>query len=289
MIMKTKIISAVVVILLITNIASAQELIQLYTDSIPNTGQVAKMSEKDLPTMTLYLPAKEKANGKAILIIPGGAYFFLATGTEGTAPAKAFMDSGYTAFVLKYRLPKDQAMRNKSIGPLQDAQQAIKLIKQRAGEWNIDSSSVGVIGYSAGGHLASTLGTHYNTSYIPNTQNISLRPAYMILVYPVISMEKSLTHGGSRNSLLGREPSQELIDLFSNEKQVTADTPPTYLTHTGDDGVVHVNNSIVFYQALQKNKVKAELHLYPKGNHGFTQRIPVKEWLEPMLKFIHSL
>lgn len=264
-----------------------QEVVRLYPDTIPN--DIGIVREDQLPTLTIYQPAKENSNGNAILIIPGGAYGFLATGTEGTAPAKGFADSGFTAFVLKYRLPSDKMMHDKSIGPLQDAQQAIKLIRQEANQWNIDTAKVGVIGYSAGGHLASTLGTHYNTSYIPNEEGINLRPSYMILVYPVISMEKGLTHGGSRNNLIGSAPSHELIDLFSNEKQVTANTPPTYLTHTGDDGVVHVNNSIVFYQALQKSKVKAELHLYPKGNHGFTQRLPVNEWLTPMLKFIRSV
>lgn len=273
--------------LVLNLLSSGQEVIRLYADSIPNDIGIER--EDQIPTLTIYTPAKEKANGNAILIIPGGAYGFLATGTEGTAPAKAFTDSGYTAFVLKYRLPSDKMMRDKSIGPLQDAQAAIKLIKKQAKDWNIDTAKVGVIGYSAGGHLASTLGTHYQISYIPNEEKINLRPAYMILVYPVISMEKGLTHGGSRNNLIGREPSQELVDLFSNEKQVTPDTPPTYLTHTGDDGVVHVNNSIVFYQSLQKNKVKAELHLFPKGNHGFTQRLAVNEWLSPMLKFIRSL
>ena len=284
--MKQLILTAIL-LLAIHQLSFGQQTIRLYEDTIPNDIGIER--EDQLPTLTIYQPNKENANRNAILIIPGGAYAFLATGTEGTPIAKAFADSGYTAFVLKYRLPSDKMMCDKSIGPLQDAQQALKMIRLQAKQWNIDSSKVGVIGYSAGGHLASTLGTHYNKSYIPNSEQIGLKPAYMILVYPVISMEKGLTHGGSRNNLLGREPSQELVDLFSNEKQVTADTPPTYLTHTGDDGVVHVNNSIVFYQALQKNQVKAELHLYPKGNHGFTQRLSVQEWLSPMLKFIESL
>lgn len=167
-----------------------------------------------------------------------------------------------------------------------DAQQSIKLVRTNASIWKIDPNKIGVIGYSAGGHLASTLATHFKKSYIPNNENISLRPDFVILVYPVISMKNSLTHIGSRNNLLGREASQVDIELFSNELQVDENTPPTYLTHTGDDSIVDVNNSIVFYQALQRNRIDAELHLYPKGDHGFTQRLPVNEWLSPMLAFI---
>ncbi|NRF37587.1 alpha/beta hydrolase [Pedobacter foliorum] len=264
--------------------AVAQQVLPLYPDTIP--GSTVKLSKEEEPTLTLYLPIKEKATGTAILVIPGGAYGFLAFEEEGVAIGKAFAEKGIAAFVLKYRLPKKESMQDKSYGPLTDAQQAIKLIRSNTANWNLDSAKVGVIGYSAGGHLASTLGTHFGTSYIPNKDNISLRPDFMILVYPVISMNDQLTHIGSKINLLGMDPSKEKVDLFSNELQVTKDTPPTYLTHCGDDGVVDVNNSIVFYQALQKNGVDAELHLFPKGNHGFTQRLPVKEWLDPMLAFL---
>lgn len=273
--------------LLLSCSVTAQSVFPLYGDSIPNN--LVELQDDRAPTLTIYKPTKEKANGKAIIVMPGGAYMFLATSTEGTPIAKAFTDSGYTAFVLKYRLPSDQTMRDKSIGPLQDAQAAIRLIRMRSVEWNIDTNKVGVIGFSAGGHLASTLGTQYTKGHISNPENISLRPDYMILVYPVISMEKPLTHNGSRNSLIGRDPSQLLVDLFSNEKQVTSSTPPTYLTHTADDRVVHVNNSIVFYKALQENNVNVEMHLFPKGNHGFTQKMGVKEWLNPMLMWLASI
>ncbi|MFN3665569.1 MAG: alpha/beta hydrolase [Sediminibacterium sp.] len=278
---------AIFFLLLLSCSASAQSVFPLYKDSIPNN--LVELHGDRVPTITIYKPPKEKANRKAIIVIPGGAYMFLATSTEGTPIAKAFADSGYTAFVLKYRLPSDQTMRDKSIGPLQDAQQAIKYARLYAAEWNIDTAKVGVIGYSAGGHLASTVGTHFKTSFIPNPEGINLRPSYMILVYPVISMEKPLTHNGSRNSLIGRYPSQLLVDLFSNEKQVTSSTPPTYLTHTADDRVVHVNNSIVFYKALQESNVNVEMHLFPNGNHGFTQKMGVKEWLNPMLKWLRSI
>jgi acetyl esterase/lipase len=264
--------------------AVAQQVLPLYSDSIP--GGTVKLSKEEEPTLTLFLPIKEKATGTAVLVIPGGAYSFLAFEEEGIAIGKAFAEKGIAAFVLKYRLPKKETMRDKSFGPLMDAQQAMKVIRSNAVNWNFNPSKVGIIGYSAGGHLASTLGTHFSKSYIPNKENISLRPDFMILVYPVISMNDQLTHMGSKINLLGMEPSKEKVNLFSNELQVTKETPPTYLTHCGDDSIVDVNNSIVFYQALQKNKVDAELHLFPKGNHGFTQRLPVSEWLEPMLGFM---
>jgi len=264
--------------------AVSQQVMPLYMDSTPNS--TLKLAKDQQPTLEAYFPAKEIANGMAIIIFPGGAYSFLAYIEEGTAIAKAFAEKGIVAFVVKYRVPKTQTMRDKSFGPLMDAQQAIKIVRVRAVEWNIDPNNVGVIGYSAGGHLASTLGTHFNKNYIPNNENINLRPSFMILVYPVISMNDELTHMGSRISLLGMEPSKERIDFFSNELQVTNESPPTYLTHTGDDELVDVNNSVMFYKALQKKGVDAELHLYPKGNHGFTQRLPVKEWLEPMLEFL---
>nr|WP_233173765.1 alpha/beta hydrolase [Pedobacter sp. ASV19] len=281
--MKTKILT-LMLFLMAGYTAVAQQVLPLYPDSIP--GSTVKLSKEDAPTLTLYLPIKEKATGTAVLVIPGGGYGFLAFEEEGIAIGKAFAEKGISAFVLKYRLPKKEAMRDKSFGPLMDAQQAMKMIRSNAANWNVNPAKVGVIGYSAGGHLASTLGTHFSNSYIPNKENISLRPDFMILVYPVISMNDQLTHMGSKINLLGMEPSKEKVDLFSNELQVTKETPPTYLTYCGDDGVVDVNNSIVFYQALQKNGVDAELHLFPKGNHGFTQRLPVSEWLDPMLGFL---
>jgi len=281
--MKTKILT-LMLFLMVGYTAVAQQVLPLYPDTIP--GSTVKLSKEEEPTLTLYLPIKEKATGTAMLVIPGGGYGFLAFEEEGIAIGKAFAEKGIAAFVLKYRLPKRETMRDKSYGPLMDAQQAMKVIRSNAVNWNLNPRKVGVIGYSAGGHLASTLGTHFSKSYIPNKENISLRPDFMILVYPVISMNDQLTHMGSKINLLGMEPSKEKVALFSNELQVTKETPPTYLTHCGDDQVVDVNNSIVFYQALQKNGVDAELHLFPKGNHGFTQRLPVSDWMDPMLGFM---
>ena len=264
--------------------ANAQEVLPLYSDSIP--GGKVKLSKADQPSLEIYLPSSGKATGTSVIIFPGGAYSFLAYTEEGTVIAKSFSEKGIAAFVVKYRLPNNDQMQDKSYGPLMDAQQAIKVVRSKAVDWKIDPKKIGIIGYSAGGHLASTLGTHFNKSYVPNKENISLRPDFMILVYPVISMADSLTHKGSKISLLGMEPTEEKTKLFSNELQVTKETPPTYLTHTSDDVIVDVNNSIVFYQALQKNGVNVELHLFPKGNHGFIQRLQVNEWMEPMLAFL---
>jgi len=270
--------------LLLANTSKAQQVYPLYQDTVPNC--TAALKSVDNPTLEVYMPESRIKTSTSVIIFPGGAYSFLAYSEEGITIAKAFATRGITAIIVKYRLPKNETMKDKSFGPLLDAQQAIKTVRSRAAEWSIDPMKVGVVGYSAGGHLASTLGTHFNKSQISKQDSISLRPDFMILVYPVISMRDKLTHIGSKISLLGMEPSKEKVEWFSNELQVTKETPPTYLTHTGDDALVDVNNSIVFYQALKEKGVDAELHLFPKGNHGFTQRLPVNEWLEPMLAFM---
>ena len=245
-----------------------------------------KISE---PTLAIYLPDEKIATGQAVIICPGGGYEMESYRLEGTVIAEAFLKKGIAAFILKYRLPSDSIMIDKSIGPLQDAQQAIKTVRMRASEWKINPAKIGIMGFSAGGHLASTAGTHFDKSYIPNDEKVSLRPDFMILIYPVISMTDELTHKGSRNALLGKTPTKELIDLFSNEKHVSANTPPTWLTHTGDDNVVTVENSIRFYEELVRNKVPAEMHLYPKGNHGFVLFQPTDEWMQPLFNWIKKL
>jgi acetyl esterase/lipase len=245
-----------------------------------------KISE---PTLAIYLPDEKIATGAAVIICPGGGYEMESYRLEGTIIAEAFLQKGIAAFILKYRLPSDSIMIDKSIGPLQDAQQAIKTVRMRAGEWKINPAKIGIMGFSAGGHLASTAGTHFDKSYIPNDEKISLRPDFVILIYPVISMTDELTHLGSRNALLGNTPARELVDLFSNEKQVNTNIPPTWLTHTGDDNVVTVENSIRFYQELIRNKVPAEMHLYPKGNHGFVLSQPTGEWMQPLFNWMKKL
>ena len=235
-----------------------------YVETITKDMHISKVS---VPTLIPFFPEKGKANGSAVIICPGGGYAILAAGHEGYAVAKEFNKIGITAFVLKYRLPSDQIMVDKTIGPLQDAQTAIMIVRKNAAEWGINPQKIGILGFSAGGHLASTAGTHFNKPVIDN-QGISVRPDFMVLAYPVISFgEKG--HRGSAENLLGKNPPQEQITLYSNELQVTPETPPTFLMQAGDDGAVPVENSIMFYQALKKNKVNTEMHLFQAGGHGF--------------------
>jgi len=273
----------------------SQQTIPLYKDSIPNAipgpdeevdGNDKTASKTSRPTLTIYLPPKEKANGTAVVICPGGGYGVVVMQGEGFNIAEAFVKKGIAAFVLKYRLPSDKIMKDKSIGPLQDAQQAIKTIKENAKAWNIDSSRVGIMGFSAGGHLAATASTHFMHPEIANPQHTSLRPTFAILIYPVISLSDSLMHKGSRDNLLGPNPSAEQARYFSNELQVTTQTPPTWITHTGDDKVVDVDNSIVYYEALRHHKVDAEMHLYPKGDHGFVLKYSPDEWMLPVFDWM---
>lgn len=277
----------------------AQQTIPLYTGAIPNSlnytmqeitlykgGRIMGYKSISKPTLTVYLPVKEQSNGSAVIICPGGGYAMETNLMEGINIAAPFVKHGVTAFILKYRLPSDSIMKDKSIGPLQDAQQAIKLVRQHAAEWNIDTGKVGIMGFSAGGHLASTAGTHFDSSFIPNKEHINLRPDFMILVYPVISMSDKLAHMGSRANLLGAGPSIEKINFFSNELHITDKTPPTWLTHAGDDKVVDVDNSISFYEALRHHNVPAEMHLYPTGDHGFVLKLPTEEWMQPLFEWM---
>ncbi|HEY3369786.1 MAG TPA: alpha/beta hydrolase [Prolixibacteraceae bacterium] len=277
----------------------AQQTIPLYSTGIPNSTvypmKEIKMVDQGtfygyrsiaVPTMAVYLPDQKSATGAAVIICPGGGYAMESYVYEGTMIAEEFQKHGIAAFILKYRLPSDSIMSDKSIGPLQDAQQAIKTVRHRAAEWKINPSKIGIMGFSAGGHLASTAGTHFEESVIPNDEKISLRPDFMILVYPVISMKDGLTHSGSRTNLLGEKPTTNQIEFFSNELHINSTTPPTWLTHTGDDNVVPVENSIRFYQELIRNKVPAEMHLYPKGNHGFVLSQKPEEWMQSVFDWM---
>ena len=281
---------------------AAQEIIPLYSKEIPDskpiinrekseTGNdgILRISKVSEPTLLVFLPPKEKANGTAVIICPGGGYGILAASHEGTDVAKVFNEWGVTAFVLKYRLPDDSIMVRKEIGPLQDAQRAIQLVRLDAKKWGISANKIGIMGFSAGGHLASTAGTHFNNAVIKNIKNTSLRPDFMILLYPVISFTDSLAHMGSRTNLIGKNPTREKINYYSNELQVTKQTPPTFLVHAKDDGGVKVANSLAFYDALQKNGVPSEIHLYEKGGHGFGMNNKTSEdkwmdWLQLWMK-----
>jgi len=241
-----------------------------YVEKITTTdGRITRCEKVVTPDLTVYLPAPEKANGAAVLICPGGGYVALAFDHEGNAIAKWLNDNGIAGIILKYRLPSDQIMTDKSIAPLQDAQEAMRVIRRNAAEWKIDPKKIGVIGFSAGGHLASTISTHYGEKVYIVKDNINARPDFSLLIYPVVSMDTTITHRGSRNNLIGLKPSEEQVRRFSNELQITADTPPAFLVHSADDKAVPVMNSIGYFRGLQKNNVPAELHIFQKGGHGY--------------------
>ncbi|SNC68133.1 Acetyl esterase/lipase [Hymenobacter gelipurpurascens] len=264
-----------------TALAQTPSVIPLYAglvpDSKPSKVQETIVNEKGKirisnvvqPTLTVYRAAPDKANGTAVIICPGGGYARLAVDHEGYDVAKRFNEMGITAFVLKYRLPNAQSQTDKSIAPLLDAQQAIRLVRQRAKEFGINQARVGLMGFSAGGHLASTAGTHFARPVGDTKDQTSVRPDFLMLLYPVISFSDSLMHAGSRNNLIGEKPTVEQTRQYSNELQVSGQTPPTFLVHAQDDATVPVQNSLVFYEACLKHKVPVEMHLYPKGGHGF--------------------
>jgi acetyl esterase/lipase len=280
----------------------AQQSLPLYPAAIPNSKPspndeiaetkdgITTISKISIPTLTVFLPPKEKANGTAIIICPGGGYWVNAIAHEGNDVAKKFNEMGITAFVLKYRIPNEATMVNKEIGPLQDAQEAIKIVRSGAAKWNLNVNRIGIMGFSAGGHLASTEGTHFDKPVIENTENVSLRPDFMILIYPVISFQDSVGHIGSRDQLIGTHPAKDKIDLYSNELQVTNNTPPTFLVHASDDDVVNPENSVLFYQQLLKHKIPAELHIYQNGGHGFgmNNKTTKDKWMEHCINWMEA-
>jgi acetyl esterase/lipase len=285
--------------------ANAQSIaeMELYKGRVPNStnapnkenttigdDQVMRVAKVSVPSITMYKPAQQ--NGMSIIICPGGSYSILAWNKEGTKIAEEFNKWGITAFILRYRLPDDTTMVDKSIAPLQDAQQAVRLVRSNATDWGVDKNKIGIMGFSAGGHLASTAATHFTFKADPkNNDTTSVRPDFAILVYPVISFDTSFAHIGSRNKLIGTNPPADKIAFFSNELQVTSKTPPTFLIHAGDDKGVPVENSIRFYQSCIKNKVPVEMHLYPKGGHGFglNNATTTDSWMERLKNWLMNL
>jgi len=277
------------------------QVIPLYDQEIPNSrktaneeysriepGNILIVYKVSIPTLTIFLAPKEKATGAAVIICPGGGYSNLAMGYEGTEVAQRLNEAGISAFVLKYRIPNDATMVSKEIGPLQDAQRALLIVRSRAAAWGIDPKRIGIMGFSAGGHLASTAGTHFQKNYINNPDYISLRPDFMLLIYPVISFQKPIAHMGSSHNLLGPKVSEEQIKEFSNEAQVTDFTPPAFLVHAKDDNVVPYENSLVFAQALTNHHIPAKLFLYDQGGHGFgmTNHTSNERWMDICVDWI---
>ncbi|RZK68230.1 MAG: alpha/beta hydrolase [Pedobacter sp.] len=268
--------------------AFAQVVVPLYPDQTPNSiqgpneeyernGVLFKVSK---PSLIVYPAAINSSNGTAVIICPGGGYGELNIDTEGYAIAAKLNKLGMTALVLKYRLPDDKIMPDKAIAPLQDVQQAIKFVRQKGGQWNIDKNKIGVMGFSAGGHLAATAGTHFDKNYIDNPDSISLRPDFMILVYPVISLADSLTDKGTRIRLIGENPPPQLVDFYCNELQVNSHTPPAFLIHAEDDAIVTVKNSLEFFKSMHQHKVSCGLHIFSKGGHGFPSEPASSAWFD---------
>lgn len=279
--------------------AFSQTVIPLY-DKVPNVKGTATNLEKipvkgevsDVTTPTLTVFKAEHSNDlkTAILILPGGGYAHLAMEKEGYDVAKAYNKVGITAFVLKYRMPLPQTFDNSKFVPFQDAEQAMYLIRKNASQYNIDPNNVGIIGFSAGGHLASTLLVHADTSLISNTENINLFPNWSLLGYPVISMSLEYGHTGSRKNLIGNEAPQSDIDYFSNQLHITPTTPPSFLFLASDDKTVNPINSILYYEGLLKNKVKAEMHIYQNGGHGFglNNKTTKESWLDASVDWLQQ-
>ncbi|MEQ1796594.1 MAG: alpha/beta hydrolase [Lacibacter sp.] len=299
--MKKFVFMATVLFTINANAQSVTEM-PLYKNGVPNSkpapskenstfkDNVTRIAKVSVPTLTMYKP--EKPNGMSVIICPGGGYSILAFDKEGTRVAEEMNKWGVTAFVLKYRLPDDTTNIDKSLAPLQDAQQAIRIVRKNATAWDLDKKKIGIMGFSAGGHLASTAATHFaGNADATDKDTTSVRPDFAILIYPVISFDSTITHKGSRNNLVGANASAETINLFSNELQVNAKTPPAFLVHAGDDGAVPVENSIRYYQACIKYKVPVEMHLYPKGGHGFGMynKTTTDNWMERLSNWLASL
>lgn len=244
--------------------AAGPDPVLIWPNGVPNA---AGDEAQDKPELRVYLPAKDKATGAAIVICPGGGYGALATDHEGHQVAKWANSIGVAGFVLKYRL----APRYRHPAPLQDAQRAIRYVRANAEKFGVAPNRIGILGFSAGGHLASTAATHFDdgdkASSDPVAQQSS-RPDFAVLCYPVISLTEKFSHAGSGKNLLGDQATPELLENLSNDKQVTPQTPPTFLFHTGEDSGVPVENSLAFYAACRKAKVPAELHVYQNGPHG---------------------
>lgn len=274
----------------------AQEVLPLYPGAVPGAkttpadyqettvmreGRGASITKVSQPTLTVYRAAKDKSKGTAVIVCPGGGYAALAIGHEGYQVAEQFAAMGVTAFVLKYRLPSDGIMMDRSTGPLQDVEQAMYTVRKHAEKWGINPSKIGVMGFSAGGHLASSLTVHYKDVKIENKEGLSLRPDFSVLIYPVISFTES-EHKGSAEKLAGNDV--KLREYFSNDKHVNAETPPTFLIHANDDKTVPVQNSILFNQAMVKANVKAELHIYQAGGHGFglNNKTTAEDWFKSL-------
>jgi acetyl esterase/lipase len=272
--------SNLIILILLAFNSYSQQVLPLYPNGIPNSKPVPDtessatndgiviVSNVSRPSLTVYLPDKSTSTGEAIIVVPGGGYHILAAGHEGVDIAKHLNERGIAAFVLKYRIPDTTWMIKPETGPIQDAQRAIQIVRENVKKWNLNKDKIGMLGFSAGGHLVSTVATHYNKAYISNKKKINLRPDFVALIYPVISFVDSSMHIGSAENLLGKNASLEKRQEFSAELNISPETPPTFLVHAKDDPV-SVRNTILYADSLNAKGVFSEVVLYESGGHGF--------------------
>ena len=252
------------------------------------TDGVLRISNVSIPGYQFFSAGGNDAK-PCVVICPGGGYRILAASHEGTDVATYFNSIGVHALVLKYRIPSDEHQPDKKFAPLQDAQRAIQLVREHAKEWNVNPDKVGIMGFSAGGHLASSLAVHYDDVKIKENKKISLRPDFQILGYPVISFNK-FSHVGSRKNLLGKDSTESMMNYFSSEMHINANSPIAFLVHAKDDNVVPVDNSLMYVDALKSNGVEAELFLYEKGGHGFgmVNKTSSESWMDALKKWMQK-
>lgn len=298
-------ISAGLLMLLTSAVIEAAEppAMPLYTGDIPNAIQAPDEESlrdpadpwpfyQDIsrPTITAYKPAKQDPKRTAVIILPGGGYRGVSILKEGYNVARAFNEMGVTAFVVKYRTPSDKHMKDQRTGPLQDAQQAIATVRRDAAKWQIDPARIGLMGFSAGGHLAASAGTQFNTPVLSQWRSADVRPDFLMLIYPVVTFVDPAVHAGSRKMLLGDAPSEADMQRFSPQLNVSDHTPPTFLVHAADDETVPVANSIRFFEALHARKIPAELMVYPAGGHGYglNNATTGDRWIERCRQWLQS-
>lgn len=288
-------------------ISNAQNFkLPLWEKDIPNyrnageteradTSDAIRIYDVQSPDIAVYLPSVKAATGQAVVVCPGGAYLRLAYDWEGSEVAKWLNSKGIAAIILKYRLPVSKCNIVPYKSPLLDVKRAMRLTRFNSEKWGISKNKIGVMGFSAGGHLASTLGTHFDfgdPAAVDPVDRESSRPDFMVLIYPVITMTQPFMHRGSMENLLGKNPDPELAKNFSNELQVKEDTPETFIIHAGDDKSVPVENSLAFYKALISKGIRAEMHIYPEGGHGFslaTGKYYLQSWTDRCIDWMRNL
>lgn len=279
-----------------------QPQIPLYENGVPNSHKVSntefarsrdnilRIYKVSNPALIVYKP--QNPNGKAVIVCPGGSYAYLTFDKEGTRVAAEMIKWGMTVFVLKYRLPDDSICIDKSIAPLQDIQQAMRIVRNNASKYGVDKNKIGVMGFSAGGHVTSSLATHFDFKADPlNKDTTNLRPDFNILIYPVMNLNSSIAHAKSRDNLTGKNAPTGKLDFFSNELHVTASTPQTFIMHAEDDESVPVVNASRFYDACIKAGVPAEIHIYPHGGHGFgmINKTAGDNWMDKLKKWLDNI